>query len=475
MFSKLLKYLDTTRFKTTLWYSLLFLLLEVVIGITTFTYLSQSLRKELDLSLTKQANMIYHLVKESDVDLSAFKPDSIYSSPSELFYDLVFEAVAYNPSNTMIQVRLDSIIIFNTANLSEHKINSDLFNNDSSGLCTFSDPLLSSHPLRAAYLNKNNYQIIVAFPTHIVTQTLDILIKLFIIIAPIFFFLSLIVGSIISFKAFSRIDKIIQRTEQITADNLNEIIEGENYSDEYGRLVTTMNSMIKRIRTSIEYMNQFSSSVSHELKTPLTILRGEIELALRSKKTPEEYHQILESNYEETLRLINIIERLFYLSKLENSQINLNKIQVKIKPFLQSLIKSFSNLAEAKQINLVLDCNKLDDFEIQIDPDLFRRAVSNLIDNSIKYGKEKTDVLIQCNRSTENKIIITFMNYCEEIPKEILPKLFDKFYRSEYSRNRNLGGMGLGLSIVKSIIDLHNGQINVETIDNEKIIFTIII
>lgn len=475
MFSKLLEYFKTTRFKTTLWYSLLFLLLEVVIGLVIYTYLNQSLKKELDLSLSKQANMIYHLVKESDVDLNDFKPDSIYASPSELFYDLIFEAVAYNPSNTLVQVKFNNNVIFHTANLYNYEINTNINNQDSSGLFTFSDSLLSKHPIRAAYLKKNGYDILVAFPSYVITQTLDILINLYIIIAPIFFLLSLAGGSLISFRAFSRIDKIIQRTEQITAENLNDIVEGENYQDEYGRLVSTMNNMIKRIKTSIEFMNQFSISVSHELKTPLTILRGEIELALRSKKTPDEYREILESNYEETLRLINIIERLFYLSKLENAQITIEKIPTKIKSFLQQIVKSFSKLADTKGMNLVLDCEKLDDKEIQIDPELFRRAVSNLIDNAIKYGREKTDVLIQCDKNTENKITITFINYCEEIPKEILPKLFDKFYRAESSRNRNLGGMGLGLSIVKSILDLHQGKIDAETTSDAKIIFTITI
>ncbi len=475
MFSKLLEYFKTTRFKTTLWYSLLFLLLEVVIGLVIYTYLNQSLKKELDLSLSKQASMIYHLVKESDVDLNDFKPDSIYASPSELFYDLIFEAVAYNPSNTLVQVKFNNNVIFRTANLYDYEINTNINNQDSSGLFTFSDSLLSKHPIRAAYLKKNGYDILVAFPSYVITQTLNILINLYIIIAPVFFLLSLAGGSLISFKAFSRIDKIIQRTEQITAENLNDIVEGENYQDEYGRLVSTMNNMIKRIKTSIEFMNQFSISVSHELKTPLTILRGEIELALRSKKTPDEYREILESNYEETLRLINIIERLFYLSKLENAQITIEKIPTKIKSFLQPIVKSFSKLADTKGMNLVLNCEKLDDKEIQIDPELFRRAVSNLIDNAIKYGKEKTDVLIQCYKNTENKITITFINYCEEIPKENLPKLFDKFYRAESSRNRNLGGMGLGLSIVKSILDLHQGKIDVETTSDAKIIFTITI
>ncbi|HMN48955.1 MAG TPA: ATP-binding protein [Ignavibacteriaceae bacterium] len=475
MFPKFKKYFKTTRFKTTLWYSLIFLLLEIVIGLIIYQYLRQSMYKELDLSLSKQADLIYHFVKESKVNLNNFKPDSLYASPSELIYDLIFEAVVFNPTNTFVQVNYNNKKIFNTANLYDKDIKPIKRKDKETFLYTFSDSSLSENDIRAASLSKDGYEIIVAFPIYVINQTLDSLTNLYIIVAPIFFLLSLAGGSLISFRALSRIDKIIQKTEKITTENLDEVIEGENFDDEYGRLVTTMNKMIRRIKTSIEYMNQFSVSVSHELKTPLTILRGEIELALRSKKTPQEYREILESNYEETLRLINIIERLFYLSKLENSQIRIDKTPTKIKPFLQTIVKSYIKLAEEKNISLILNCENFDDNTVDIDPDLLRQAISNLIDNAIKFSKENSDVNIICKKTAEGKTAISFINYGEEIPQEALPKLFDRFYRAESSRNRNMGGMGLGLSIVKSIVDLHKAEIKVESNSDGKIIFTITI
>lgn len=475
MFPKFKKYFKTTRFKTTLWYSLIFLLLEIVIGLIIYQYLRQSMYKELDLSLSKQADLIYHFVKESKVNLNNFKPDSLYASPSELIYDLIFEAVVFNPTNTFVQVNYNNKKIFNTANLYDKDIKPIKRKDKETFLYTFSDSSLSENAIRAASLSKDGYEIIVAFPIYVINQTLDSLTNLYIIVAPIFFLLSLAGGSLISFRALSRIDKIIQKTEKITTENLDEVIEGENFDDEYGRLVTTMNKMIRRIKTSIEYMNQFSVSVSHELKTPLTILRGEIELALRSKKTPQEYREILESNYEETLRLINIIERLFYLSKLENSQIRIDKTPTKIKPFLQTIVKSYIKLAEEKNISLILNCENFDDNTVEIDPDLLRQAISNLIDNAIKFSKENSDVNIICKKTAEGKTAISFINYGEEIPQEALPKLFDRFYRAESSRNRNMGGMGLGLSIVKSIVDLHKAEIKVESNSDGKIIFTITI
>lgn len=457
---RLRKYVKTTRFKTTLWYTTVFLLLEFVMGLLLYFFLKQALYRELDISLTKQADMVYHLVAESKVDLNNFEPDSMYSSTDELVYDLIFEAVTLNPNNTFVQVSLNDKIIFSTANLENKRPLQFKSSGKESELFSFSDPNLSDHPIRAVSLNRDNYKIVVAFPVLIINQMLDRLVDLYVIIAPIFLLLSVIGGAMISYRSLSRIDKIINKTDEITTQNLSEIVEGEDFDDEYGRLVKTMNKMIKRIRTSIEYMDQFSISASHELKTPLTILRGEIELALKSEKTPEEYRNILQSNYEETLKLINIINRLFYLSKFDHSLIRPEFQNVSIRSIINEVVEQFSCYAEER--NMQIFYNEAKETFVNADPDLLRQVMINLIENAVKYGKENSDIIIDCETPSGSKTILKFSNHCEFISPESLNHLFDRFYRLESSRNRNLGGVGLGLSVVKSIINLHKGDISVK-------------
>lgn len=475
MFSRFFKYFKTTRFKTTLWYSLVFLVLEIVIGIVIYGFLKHNMYKELDLSLTKQANSIYNFVMESKINIEEFEADSIYETPDDLIYDLIFDVVAFNPNNTFVQVSYKNRTVFSTANLKESIIN----NPDSlmlqSGLYTFSDNSLSEHLIRAAYLQKNDYKIIVAFPIHVINTTLKNLTDIYIIIAPIFFVLSLLGGSIISYRALNRIDKIIDETNTITAKNLNKIIDGGEYEDEYGRLVNTMNHMISRIKTSIEYMNQFSISASHELKTPLTILRGEIELALRSPKTVEQYRETLISNYEETLRLIKIVEHLFYLSKIDNTLIRLNKQKINLKLFVDQIIKGFDKISQDKKIKIVVKYDFDENYEIDADPELFKQIIINLVDNALKYGKDKTDLVIASKKISNDKIELEFSNQTEFITQDSLPKIFDRFYRTEESRNRASGGVGLGLSIVKSLVELHNWKIFVSADSQNWISFKIII
>lgn len=457
------KYFKSTRFKTTLWYSLLFLLLEIILGTIIYIYINHTMRNELDLSLSNQAESIYKFVQESQADLFEFEPDSVYSTLDELVYDIIFESLAFNPNNTFVQVSIKDKIVFRTANLGNFVFKTFTIK-DVLSLLDYDEPALSKYPIRAAYFNKGDYKIIVAFPLELISKTVDNLTNLYVIIAPLFLILSFVGGSFLSFKALARIDKIIKRTGEIDTFNLDTLLEGEQYDDEYGRLVKTINRMLKRIKSSFEYMNHFTISASHELKTPLTILRGELELALKSPKSNDQYLEIIQSSYEETLRLINIVDRLFFITKLDNSLIKLNTEVVNFTKMVSEAIKDFKTLAEEKKMILIEQYPNDPDLFIEADAEMLRQVIINLLDNAVKYSPENHEIFIVIKK--EEEISFSIINKSDPIPKEFIPKLFDRFFRMEFSRNRNLGGVGLGLSIVKQIIDLHKFKIHIESDDN---------
>jgi signal transduction histidine kinase len=330
---------------------------------------------------------------------------------------------------------------------------------------SFFNEALSQNEIRAIQIVDDKYKVIVAYPQEHIYQTLNSLTDIYIVIAPIFFVISILGGALISQRSLSRIDRIIEKTEEITAQNLNDVIPGGEHSDEYGRLVRKMNEMISRIRTSVEYMNQFSISAAHELKTPLTILRGEIEVAIKSEKTPREYIEILRSNYEETLRLIKIVDNLFFISKSENSLIKLNPRQTDVREYFTSLLKNLSVLAAEKRIDIELKLEN--DFTTEFDNQLIKQAMINLVDNAVKYGTEKDPVIIEVKQANEIFWLLKVTNKVEELNSDKLEKIFDRFYRIESSRSRMNGGVGLGLAVVKSIALLHGGEINADKNNNE--------
>ena len=464
MFKNIKLFFTSTRFKITIWYSSLFLLLEVLLGVSVYIYLYHISHVNLDLNLKTQASAILRVVEEKHLDLDTFEPSPVYKSEDELIWDIIYDAVVFNRRNTFIEISASQKLIYKSANLEQNHLAFPEKKNAES-IFDYNNELLSKDVIRICQLKGKRFVVIVAYPIEHIAQTLNNLRDIYIVMTPIFLIISIIGGALISTKSLSRIDAIIKKTEEITAQNLSEKIPGGEYFDEYGRLVNKMNEMILRIKTSLDFMNQFSISAAHELKTPLTILRGEIEIALKSEKTPERYIEVLKSNYEETIRLTKIVDNLFFISKSDNALITIEKRGVELNSFLTHLTQSMKLLGQEKNMDLVLD--SMAKISIDIDQDLIKQALSNIIDNAFKFGDENTTVLVRAEE-INNTIKISITNTGPGIPDDSLDKIFNRFYRVDVSRTRRTGGVGLGLSVVKSIINLHGGNIEVVSIPNGK-------
>lgn len=466
-------FFSTTRFKTTLWYALLFLALEILFAIAVYIYVWSNSLDKLDLTLKTQATAILRLVKERQIDFDTFQPDATYQSPEDVVWDLIYDVLVVDRRNYFIQITLGKRELFKTGNLRKYVLKLPENEKDEpSKAFSIIEPGLADGEIRCYQLIDKRYKIIVAYPKEHISQTLGTLSDFYVIMAPIFFLVALVGGGFISRKSLSRIDAIIKKTEEITAQRLNEQIPGGEFNDEYGRLVDKMNEMIERIKTSVDFMNQFSISAAHELKTPLTILRGEIEITLKSEKTGAEYIEILKSNYEETIRLIKIVDNLFFISKSDNKLITVDKIDTGMKEYLLNVVNSLRLIGKDKGIELVLDV--ADDAVIYIDHVLMKQALLNLLDNAVKYGYEEKPVLIKACKQSEKEYVISIINQGDGIPQESLTKIFDRFFRLESSRNRKTGGVGLGLSVVNSVMALHNGRVEVTSTLNGETTFNLI-
>jgi len=200
------------------------------------------------------------------------------------------------------------------------------------------------------------------------------------------------------------------------------------------------------IEDSFRRLKIFNSNVSHELKTPLTIMKGEIEVALMNNECSMD---MLKSLLNEINYINDITDKLLFLTKKDalNKQ---NFDDVDLEELILELFEKYS-----KKISINLDIPE-DEFYIKGDKTLLRIAISNLIENSIKYGAKNIYITL---KKEKNKIILTLKDNGIGIPKEKLPYIFDEFYRVDESRNKKIKGFGLGLAIVKSIITLHNGKI----------------
>lgn len=464
----------TTRFKTTVLYSALFLLLEFTSALVLYFYIRSVLVNDLNESLKNQANLIHQLLTEKKLTFTDFQPDSVYTPQEEYVINLLHQAVALNPRNTFIQVKYNDDLIFLTDNLKKHEMQPLFKLNQEFSMIAFEDTSISNYEIRAVLLYKNNYQIMVAAPTALLKLTLNHIVNVTIYLTPFFLLLAIVGGAIISYKALARIDQIINKTQEITAQNLAEGIPGGEYDDEYGRLARTLNEMTHRVKQSVDYVNQFNVAVSHELKTPLTILQGEIELSLRSPRTTDQYIEVLKSNYEETLRLKKIVEQLFLISKFDFSLAEIKKEPISVERILYPIINTQKKLAAEKNKKLQLEIPQ-DEIIIMAESNLLRNALTNLVENAIKYADKDSIIYISSERTAGHKVKISINNRGRIIPSEVQEKIFERFFRSEGSRHREPGGIGLGLTITKTIVELHNGRIWVESNNEVGTTFNIIL
>jgi heavy metal sensor kinase len=229
-------------------------------------------------------------------------------------------------------------------------------------------------------------------------------------------------------------------------------------NDEIGELADTFNEMIARLERSFKQIQQFSGDVAHELKTPLTVIKGEIEVALRKERKTEEYQGILKSLSEETEKLRTIVEDLLFLSRMDAHSIPLAFTELPLDELLLEVYEEICPLAEKKQVTVVL--KNVEQVNIKGDSGLLKRLLSNLILNAITYTPEGGKIELSLETSADTGLLI-ISDTGTGIPEESLPYIFDRFYRVDQSRSHDTGGSGLGLAIVQKIVEAHDGKIEV--------------
>jgi heavy metal sensor kinase len=309
-----------------------------------------------------------------------------------------------------------------------------------------------------------DFLIEVGAPYDQIESTLHGLALIFGMIWPVALALAMGGGYLLMKRALRPVDEITHAAETITARNLSERLPLSDTGDEIERLSATLNRMIERLEQSFHQITQFTADASHELRTPLTILRGELEVALRENELHPAARPVIESVLEETERLSKTVENLMTLSRFDSGQWKLDRSEFDLTRLCRETAEQMSLLAEDKGVQL--ECAAYQAVNVNADPSRLRQVLINLIDNAIKYTPAGGRVDITVGEQL-NYAIIDVTDTGQGIPAEALPHVFDRFYRVDKARSRELGGSGLGLAIAKSICELHGGNISVESRSSE--------
>ena len=253
------------------------------------------------------------------------------------------------------------------------------------------------------------------------------------------------------------VEEMAATTRRITSSNLQERIHPEGYPFELASLAQTFNKMLDRLEESFKRISRFSADIAHDLRTPVNNIRGEAEVALSRARSTEEYHDVLESVLEESVRLSDLIGNLLFLARAENPITDLRRETVDVAGLLAIVRDHYEASASEGGISLLhSECDR--PFFAQLDRSLMLRAVSNLVSNAVAHTPPGGSVILSAETDGAS-VRIDVSDSGIGIPPEALPRVFDRFFRVDPSRSRASGSTGLGLSIVQSIATLHGGSV----------------
>jgi len=277
-----------------------------------------------------------------------------------------------------------------------------------------------------------------------------------------------IVGFFIANRILKPITVINRQIKEITSSSLHQRIPVGKNRDELQLLSESLNQMFDRLEFSFDRQKEFIGNASHDLKSPLTILMLSQEKLL-SEALPEHVEAALVKQLNTTRRVSRLVYNLLELSRLEQ-QDSFNETEVQLDATITNLLDEFEELIAERNIEVSLHCESV---RIQGDQEKIARVIINLLDNAIKYNSQTGGQIDISLVKQKEWAVIEIANTGSSIPEESLPHLFDQFYRVEKSRSSEYGGSGLGLTIVKHIVELHKGQITVHNSPAGKIVFTI--
>ncbi len=324
------------------------------------------------------------------------------------------------------------------------------------GDTAFATVLINHTPSQIFLMKTQHAQITIGYHLTDVTIVSDFILKILFISLPIILLFSALGGWFLSAISLKPIDKLIETANGISVKNLSLRLPYSGMDDEVGRLANTLNLMFERLESSFNQIRQFTFDASHELKTPLTILRGELELSLVANKSENDYLKTIASALDEVIRLSNVVETLLELSRADLGRVKMNFSKKSLSKLMIDIAEDCEILADHKDIKV--DFNIEPNIEAHIDNVRMHQAILNVIDNAIKYTDIGGHIWLEL-RADKGFADIIVRDTGHGIPENELPKIFDRFYRVDKSRASTIAGSGLGLSIVDWIVKSHYGKI----------------
>ena len=276
---------------------------------------------------------------------------------------------------------------------------------------------------------------------------------------PLIVVLAGVGGYVLARRALRPIDQLATEAHRITAEQLHQRLSVPNQQDEIGRLAAVINCTLARLEASFDQLKRFTADASHELRTPLAVVRAIGEAAVADRRTQPEYEEAIGSILEEVDRMSNLVDTLLRLSRGDAGTIRLTHEPTDLGELAREAASSLGILAEER--NQTIDVSITDGLVVPVDRFVLREALTNVLDNAIKYSPNKSTIGIRVDR-VGDRAMVAVTDQGPGVSPEHRELIFDRFFRVDQSRTRNGGGAGLGLAIAKWAVEIHGGQLTVQ-------------
>ena len=319
------------------------------------------------------------------------------------------------------------------------------------------------------------YTLLVAHPWRERDELLRRVLTALAIAVPLALLVASLGGYFLALKSLSPVVAMSATAANISAANLHERLPVDNPRDELGQLAGVFNALLARLDESFAQQQRFMADASHELRTPVAIVRGEAEVALsQAARRPEEYRESLAIVQDEGRRLTRIVEDLFLLARADAGQLPLNLSRFYFDELAAECLRAVRTLAAQKGVSLHADA--IAEMPLCGDESLLRQMLLNLLDNAIKHTPSGGSITVKCVKDNGH-YILTVTDTGAGIPLQAQPHIFERFYRADTARLRQAesegSGAGLGLSIAHWIAVAHNGRLELSRSDPNGSVFAV--
>ncbi len=421
--------------RLTLWYSLVLLAGLALFGAGIWLVVTHSLTASIDERLAAQAQGVATVLR---TEYNPLKPDHLREELSEY--------AQATPEGRLIEVRGSRGELLVGGGVAAVAVSSSHYRTLNTEVT----------------MPGRRYRILVAAPLEGTELTLRRLREVLLWAAPLVLLIGSLGGYWMSRRVLKPVDAITRAAQSIGIENLSQRLEVPPTGDELARLSETWNSMLDRLEAAVKRLSQFTADASHELRTPITLIRATAELTLRRERSAETYREALRHIIEDADRTTRLIEDLLLLARADAGLPSLPLDRVELMPLVREVCEQGQILAQARQVEISAEAPEQPVFVDANDPAL-RRLLLLLVDNAVKYtlagGRITVEVGMELSGAT-----VTVRDTGIGIPDSALPHVFERFYRVEESRNREAGGAGLGLSIAQWIAERHHARLEAESV-----------